>query len=417
MRESMQRTRWLDALIILLTIIAAAFTAQIVWGLLTQFSDIILYFVLAGLVAFILVPLIQRVDNQPLPSGAVKLAERLFGSQFAQYLERFRVPRFVAVASLYLALALILIAVLAFLIPPVVQQLAQASGPDFAKRISGLAPTLQQMLAAIGLRSSDINTALSGALGSLQTLATLALQTAFAILGAVATLVGNVGLVLLLSFFLTLDGPRLIGKAVDLVPERYHDDIQMLMVTVDRVFGGYIRSTLLQAFLVGVGTAIVMGIFGEPYVLIAGLFAGFFMLIPFVGTALALVPPVLAALSHDPAQALVIFIILLVYQLLVVNVLMPKFLSDALGLHPLVIIASLLIGIKIGGFWGAIFGVPVAGVIATMALFFYRRSKRSDVPSEEERAAARQPAPPSAVASSPETNPANVMPPVGSVRH
>jgi predicted PurR-regulated permease PerM len=121
-------------------------------------------------------------------------------------------------------------------------------------------------------------------------------------------------------------------------------------------------------------------------------------------------------LSHDPAQAPVIFIILLVYQLIVVNVLMPKFLSDALGLHPLIIIASLLIGIKIGGFWGAVFGVPVAGVIATMALFLYRRSKRSDIPTEEERAVIRQSAPPSAVASSPETSPANVTRPVDNMK-
>ncbi len=417
MRESMPRTLWLNALIILLTIVAAAFTAQLVLGLLSQFSDIILHFVLAGLVAFILVPLIGRIDGKPLPSGAVKLAERLFGRQFAAYVERFRVPRFLAVASLYFALAFILIGLIAFLLPPVVQQLKQATDPDFAKRVSGVTSTLLQGLADLGLRSSDVNTALSGAMGSLQNLASLALQNAFVILGGLITLAGNLGLVLLLSFFLTLDGPRLIRKAFDLVPERYDDDVRMLGVTVDRVFGGYIRSTLLQAFLVGAGTAVVMGIFGEPYLLVASLFAGFFMLIPFVGTALALVPPVLATLTHDPEQAPVIFIILLVYQLIVVNVLMPKVLGDALGLHPLVIIASLLIGVKIGGFWGAFFGVPVAGVIATMALFFYRRSKRSDIPTEEERAAARQSAPPSAVASSPETSPANVMPPVGNVRH
>ncbi len=416
MRESMQRTAWLDALIILLTISASAFVAQLVWGLLSQFSDIILHFVLAGLVAFVLIPLIGRIDGKPLPSGAVRLAERLFGSRFARYLERIRIPRFVAVAFLYIALALILMGVIAVLIPPVVQQLGQLTDPDFAKRVSSVTATLLQRLADLGVRSSDVNTALSGVLGSLQTYATLALQNAFVILGGIITLVGNLGLVLLLSFFFALDGPRLIRKALDLVPKQYDDDVQMLMVTVDRVFGGYIRSTLLQAFLVGAGTAIVMGIFGEPYLLVASLFAGFFMLIPFVGTALALVPPVLATLTHDPAQAPLIFIILLVYQLVVVNVLMPKVLGDALGLHPLIIIASLLIGVKIGGFWGAFFGVPVAGVIATMALFFYRRSARTDIPTEEERTAVGQPAPPSAVASSPEISAANVTPPLSNVR-
>jgi predicted PurR-regulated permease PerM len=102
---------------------------------------------------------------------------------------------------------------------------------------------------------------------------------------------------------------------------------------------------------------------------------------------------VLATLSHDPAQAPWIFTILLIYQWVVVNVLMPKLLSDALGLHPLIIMAALLGGVKIGGFWGAVFAVPVAGVIATMTLFFYRRAKRTDVPGSPELATTQQTAP------------------------
>jgi predicted PurR-regulated permease PerM len=139
----------------------------------------------------------------------------------------------------------------------------------------------------------------------------------------------------------------------------------------------------LQSFLIAAGTAVVMGIFGAPFLLGASLFAGFFMLIPFVGTALALVPPVLATVSSDPAAAALIFIILLVYQLVVVNVLIPRLLSQALGLHPLIIMAALLIGVKIGGVWGALLGVPVAGVLATMALFFYRRSAQSKPAAEQ----------------------------------
>ena len=381
MRESMPRTAWLDALIILLTLAVSSFMVQTAWGLLSQLSDIILQFVLAGLVAFALDPLVERVSNQPLPSRLVNLVERLFGRPVAQYLGHFRVPRFLVVASLFVALALVLVGVIAVLIPPVVQQLNQVTELGVTERVSRATPALLQALESIGLHSSDVSAALSGALGSLQNFVTTALQGAFTILGGVVTLSGNLLLVLLLSFFFALDGPRLIRGALDLVPKQYDDDVQMLAATIDRVLGGYIRSTFLQAFLVGTGTTVVVGIFGEPYVLIAGLFASFFMLIPFVGGALALVPPVLAALSYDPAQAPVIFIILLVYQLLVVNVLMPKLLSEALGMHPLVITASLLVGVKIGGFWGAFFAVPVTAVMATMALFLYRRSKRTNIPN------------------------------------
>ncbi len=418
MREPMQRTSWFNVLIVLLTIIAAAFIAQMLWALLGQFSDIILLFVLAWLVAFALGPLIERINGKPLAPGVVMLGDRLFGHEFALRLERFRFTRLPAVAIVYVTLALILVEVVAILVPPVVQQLKQLTDefPQFAKSVSDVTPTLLRVLGDIGFRSSDVSTALSGALGSLQNLATLGLQNAFVILGGAVALVGNILLVLFLSFFFALDGPRLFRTLFGLVPEQYDDGVRMLADTVDRTFGGYIRATLLQAFLIGAGTAIVMGIFGEPFLLVASLFAGFFMLIPFVGTALALVPPVLATLSHDPGQVPLVFIILLVYQLLVSNVVMPKLLSDALGLHPLIIIASLLIGIKIGGFWGAIFGVPVAGVMATMALFFYRRSARSDIPADQERAAVREPPPPSAASSPQGASPANVPPPVGHSR-
>ncbi len=390
MRDPMPRTRWLDALIILLTLAALAFMAQMLWGLLSQFSDIILLFALAALVAFALEPLNRQIENKSLPSGMMCLAKQLFGVKLAEGVEQFRVSRLVAVAVLYVALALILVGFIAVLIPPTIQQLQQLIDhySDFARRGSGLASFLMQWLADIGVRSSDVSSALTGALGLLQSLAVLVLQNAFVFLQGAVNLVGDFFLVLLFSFFFALDGPRFLGKTFDLLPREFHDDARVLAVTMDRVFGGYLRATLLQAFLVGAGTAVVMGIFRAPYLLVASLFAGLFMLIPLVGNALALVPPVLATLSVDPTEAALVFIILLVYQLVIVNVVIPKLMSEALGLHPLLIMASLLVGVRIGGFWGGLFAVPVAGVLATMALFFYRRSVQGTKPAAEERAVA-----------------------------
>jgi predicted PurR-regulated permease PerM len=52
-------------------------------------------------------------------------------------------------------------------------------------------------------------------------------------------------------------------------------------------------------------------------------------------------------------------------------VLMPRLMSEVLGLHPLLVFAAILLGVKIGGFWGAFFGIPIAGVIWAMLVFFY----------------------------------------------
>lgn len=384
MRESMHWTPWLNMLIVLLTIIAAAFMLQMLWGVLGQFSDIMLLFVLAWLVAFILSPSIKRIEGTPLPSGMVMLGGRLLGRTSAGHLGRFRVTRRVAVAVIYLSLVLILLGVIAVIIPPLLQQLRQimADFPALASRISDMIPTVLQGLDYFGIHSSDISTALSGSLGSLQNVATLALQNAVGIVSGIATLLANLGTVLLFSFFIALDGPRLFGTVLDLIPEQYHDDVLMLTATTDRVFGGYVRVALPEALLISAGTALVLWIFGQPYILVASLFAGFCTLIPFVGSALALVPPVLATLSQDPAQAPVVFAVLLVYEQFVVSVIEPRLMSSALGLHQVIVMVALLIGVRVAGFGGALFAVPIAAVIVTMAPYLYRRALRSNNPAQ-----------------------------------
>ena len=105
---------------------------------------------------------------------------------------------------------------------------------------------------------------------------------------------------------------------------------------VTRVFGG-----------------VAMTFFGLNYMLVASLLAGIVMLIPLVGPFLALIPPILFALFQVPVVALWLLTALFIYQFVIVNVLMPRLLSDAVGLHPLLVFAAILVSIKIAGFWGA----------------------------------------------------------------
>ncbi len=374
----MPRSSWLNILVVLLVIIAGAYVAQIVWGLLSQFSDVILLLVLAWLVAFALAPLIEVIHGKPLPVEVARAAGRVFGKRAERGVERFRYTRTFAVAVVYLGLAIALSVGIAALVPPTLIQINQlvTQFPNLAQNAPLWADQAQKIAVDMGLRDVNVQAALSGVLGAIQTLATSILQNAVVILTSVVSLVGNLLFVLILSFFFALDGPRLFRAIFDIIPESFDDEVRMLAVSIDRTFGGFIRAQLLQALLIGLGTAVVTMLFNQPFALVASLFAGPFMLIPFVGSAISLIPPLLTALIHDPRQLPFSLGILLVYQLVIVNVVMPKILSDALGLHPLIIIASLLIGIKVGGFWGAFFGVPVAGVIAAMTIYFYRRWKR-----------------------------------------
>jgi predicted PurR-regulated permease PerM len=410
----MQRTPWLNILIVLLAIIAGLYLAQMLWQLMAEFADIILLFVLAWVVAFALSPLIDRISGKALHPAVVQYADRILGKRLARRVADFRFSRTQAVTIVYLGLVLVLIEALSALVPPMLVQLNQlaALAPDFAKRAPEIANVAQRFLTDLGLRNLNVQSALLTALGNLQNIASPVLQNAIVILTGILTLFGNVLVVLILSFFFALDGPRLFRTVFEIIPEGFDTEVRMLVVTIDRTFGGFIRAQFLQALLVGVGTALVMAVFGGQYVLVTSLFAALLMLIPFLGPVLSLVPPFLVTVILDPGELLIILAILLVYQLVIVNVLMPKLLSEALGMHPLIVIASLLVGVKLGGLWGAFFGIPVAGVISTMALFFYRNWKRP--PGQMARASAATGA---ATAPTPlPTAPMNTSPPATASR-
>ncbi|MBI4670054.1 MAG: AI-2E family transporter [Chloroflexi bacterium] len=373
----MPRSTWLNILIILLVIIAASYVAQVLIGFLSGFSDIILILVLAWLVAYALSPLVDLLNERPLPKPLSRAAGADRGTALGKRLAAFRISRPLAVALVYLGLVLVVIIMVASLIPAIVTQV-DTIAPELSKiDVAQLALTdmFQEVLRQLNI-AVNIQNLIDNAFASVQALATPILQNTVAILTSVLSLLGNALLVILLSFFLTLDGPRFGKMLYEVIPERLHQETRMFIITTDRAFGGFLRSQLLQSAAIGIGTGLVLGAFGIQAALLAGVFAGLFMIIPLVGPPLSLLPPLLAVLLADPDKILLVMLPLVVLQVVVVNMLMPRIMGDALGLHPLVIIVSLLIGVKVGGFWGAFFAMPLAGIISAFGAFLIRRRQR-----------------------------------------
>jgi predicted PurR-regulated permease PerM len=78
--------------------------------------------------------------------------------------------------------------------------------------------------------------------------------------------------------------------------------------------------------------------------------------------------------------AIWVIAILFVFQFVIVNVLMPRMMSEAVGLHPLLVFAAILFSVKVAGCWGAFFGIPVAGVMWAMGKFFFEEWRRTGPP-------------------------------------
>ena len=381
-------SRLIRILLILLIILAALFLAQMLVELISAYGDLLLLFLLAWLVSFVLNPVVFRLSEDPVPHSLADALKPALGEERAVRLKDWHVSRALAVVIVYLGLVLSLVVLSALFAPTAIAQLTQLAGhmPEYMARAPEASGWAQDQLLRFGIRLK-VEDAVRSALSGLQGYATTLIQNALVILTSILTILANLFIVLILGFYITLDGPRLRRNILKVIPSSFYDEIRFLGQSVDRTFGGFIRGQLFQAFLQMIGTAIVMTVVGLNFVLVASLFAGLFMLIPLIGPFLALLPPLLVVLIQSPGIAPWLVVILFVYQFVIVNVLMPRVMSDAVGLHPLLVFAALLISIKLAGFWGAFFGIPIAGVLWAMAMFFldqwHSQAERADQTDEE----------------------------------
>lgn len=385
----MERSRLLNALVVLLIIIAALYLAQMLWQLISGFADLILLFVLGWLVSFILNPVVAQVSAYQFSPPFLKAISPVIGTERALHWQELRLPRPVAVLIVYFGLVLALALAIALLIPPAIAQSSQMANqlPEYMARAQGIGTQIGEQLAGWGVRPT-VENAFVGVLGNLQNVLTSVVQNALGIFTTFLGLLADLFFVLILGFYFTLDGPRLGRALLRIIPEQYEAQVLFFARSVDRTFGGFIRGQLVQAVLIGVGTAAAMTLLGMNYVLVASLLSALVMLIPLVGPILALIPPVFLALLQSPGMAPWLLLGLFVYQFVIVNVLMPRILSDALGLHPLLVFAAILLSVKVAGFWGAFFGIPVAGVLWAMLEFFFKElhvGPPSLLPSDPEK--------------------------------
>jgi hypothetical protein len=112
---------------------------------------------------------------------------------------------------------------------------------------------------------------------------------------------------------------------------------------------------------------------GLPFYAVIGIVAGVSMIIPVIGPYMAMGPPLILAVIFAPWTLWWVFVLLFLLQFVVVNVLMPRIMGQSVGLHPVLIFAAVLIGARVGGAWGAVFGVPVAAMLYLLVRAFYQR--------------------------------------------
>ncbi|MES2209858.1 MAG: AI-2E family transporter [Chloroflexota bacterium] len=357
--------RWMNIVLILAAVALTFVVLGFLANLLAAFGDIILVFFLAWLLAFILTPLITRV-------AAIS-----------------HITRAGAVVVVYIVLFGGLVVIVVGVAGAIAGSIADfiANVPALRNDLPTIVAPWQERLNALGLTDVNLVAQAEVFLDNLSRyaaqLAGPLQQVAVASLSAIANLL----LILILSLYMVADRDRLLASAFRLVPPQYKVEAGLLERSVARSFGGFLRG---QAIMGLTYTAVALAasvVFGLGYAAATAAASGLLMAIPFFGPFLAWAPPVLVALATQPDATLGVLIVMAAGWLVVMNVLQPRLMAQALRIHPIVVLGSVLVGGKIAGISGAIFGIPIAAVLS--AFFFHWLGQSADGSPVAARAAER----------------------------
>lgn len=342
MKITPRERQLLRVLLVLAILYLGLQVVAILWEEFGRLADVLIIFGFAWSFSYVLAPLVDRIDR------------------------RTQLNRFGAVLVVYAGIFVLIAAAGAFAIPRLAEQLAAlaARGPELAASGDLATKDFQVTLDRLGIpvNIGPIYEALPAKIAELP--ASFA-ASALGVVSATATIVFDLLLVLIIAFLMLMDGDALWNRFTGLLSEELRSESELLRISIDRAFGGFIRGSLILGLIYGIATLVILVAFRVPFSGVLSVFSGLFVMIPFFGPILALVPVLLIAFLGAPGSLVPVAILSILLQQVMLNVVSPRIMSKSIGIHPIFVFFALLIGSKIAGFWGVLLGVPVAGVINT----------------------------------------------------
>jgi predicted PurR-regulated permease PerM len=307
--------------------------------------DVLLLFVFAAIVAMLLTPLVDRIQEYP------PLHQR----------------RAMAVLILNLLLTALLAGFLAILIPSVAAQGSSLGHqiPQLMGQLRDAVTTVESWLNARGIPvhlaiPTNVESLVAPALGS-------ALQIVTGVLGGLINLL----LIVVISIYLQIQGREMVAALRQVFPHQ-QAWFDFALVTAGSTLAGYVRGQVIFAAILAVATGVVLAVLGVHFALVIAVITFFLELIPLVGAPIAMVLAVAIALLQGPVVTVeTLGATVLLHGVLAYTVGM-KVVGDATRVHPLVAMLALVLGAQVGGVLGALFAIPIAGILNVYLGALYR---------------------------------------------
>lgn len=320
------------------------------------FSGVLAPFILGFIVAYLLDPIVDRLEDKGMKRGS---GTALVLVTFIVFMIGLTVVAFPLLQDQFRALIDAL--------PTYIEHMRAAAQP-WTEKLRNIAP---------GLDAGLIQKQLSA---QVQTQAPVAAKTVWKGGMAVIDIISFIFIAPIVAFYMLRDWDRMLAKIDECIPRQHVKTVRQLAREMDQALSGFVRGQALVCLLLGTFYAIALTLIGLDFGFFIGFAAGVLTFMPYVGTISGFVIGMLVGYvqySGDPTQLSIIFGVFCLGQFIEGNFLTPRIVGGRVGLHELWIIFALLAGGAMMGFTGLLLAVPVAAVIGVLTRFLIRQYKAS----------------------------------------
>jgi predicted PurR-regulated permease PerM len=354
-RGDLVQTRLVRALLVPLVVLAWLAVLLVGAWLLSHVTHAVLILVLGTVVAFALSPVVDLLERW--------------------------LPRVAAIAIAYVFGFSLLVGLLSVVVVSAATETNNLvhSLPYYAARGQALLPQAEGLLGRFGITPADLNQAQGRLIEYLQSIGTQAASDAFDFVRTVLGAIVDTVLVLILSIYLVANGPRVVELVREQAPRSQMRRANMAITIVNQVVGGYVRGTLTMALIVGTLVGVGMGVLQVRYALLLGILAFFMEFVPVLGVIISGAVCVIIALFQGPILALVVLGYFVVVHVIEGDVIGPRIMARAVGIHPAVALLALVAGSELFGIWGALLGAPIAGLLQAFATAIWQEVRVAQI--------------------------------------
>ncbi|MCX6722494.1 MAG: AI-2E family transporter [Candidatus Staskawiczbacteria bacterium] len=273
------------------------------------------------------------------------------------FLRRIWIPKMLAIILIYVSV-LGLLGLMVYLTAPIfIIELKEFSNylPDYFNKIN---PILQQLGIDFAQSFSEFTGSLVGGLE----------QSSKGIMNAIMAFFGGLAstlVIMTIAFFLSIEdrGPERFLAFIS--PQKYQEHIVSFFEKAQTKVAGWFGARIIACIFVGIGSFIVFYIFGVEYAFLLALISGILNFVPYIGPLITAVLLLIFVMVSSGSWLITLYVLLAIWAVQAIenNLLTPFLMKKMIDLPPVLVLISLLLGAKIFGFLGAIFIVPVAGIV------------------------------------------------------